>query len=96
MAVKILVKFNWEVGRMGRIESLFVTTQKQLDEIIGKEIYFGEVLGKHSEVYGTLNKEDLSIITDDQEFINKLIAILGKQTISGHNPFHYLREDENE
>jgi hypothetical protein len=53
---KILVKFYWDCGRNGDVEGLFITTKKELKYAIGKQIYFGEILGKHSEVYGILKK----------------------------------------
>jgi hypothetical protein len=31
--------------------------------LLGREIYFGEI-GKHSEVYGTLDNSDMTIITN--------------------------------
>ena len=57
-----------------------------------KEIYFGEVLGKHSEIFSPLEENDLTVITDDQGFIDKLIEIIGSNTISGYNPLDYYDE----
>lgn len=47
--------------------------------ILGKEIYFGEIAGKHSEVYNTLDENDILIITDKKE-ISKFL----KDFPSGH------------
>jgi hypothetical protein len=35
--------------------------------LLGREIYFGEIEGKHSEVYGTLDNSDMTIITNKKE-----------------------------
>lgn len=95
---KKLWQFYWNCGRMGDLEGLFVATQEEIDIILGEEIYFGEVLGKHSEIYGTLAKEDLTLKSDDEEFITKLQEVLGvERTISGFNPFDYWeRVDDDE
>jgi hypothetical protein len=89
--MKLLVSFLWDVGRMGAVEGLFITTQEELDKAYGKQVYFGEILGKHSEVQGTLSPEDIKVKSDDQDFIAKLEELLGKN-ISGYNPLQYLEE----
>lgn len=89
-----LYKFHWDVGRMGQVEGLFIAESKDIDDLIGKEIYFGEILGKHSEVYGELRKEDIEIITSDQDVIESLGDSFGSKTISGYNPLDYYEEEE--
>lgn len=93
---KILVEFYWDCGRQGSLDGLFVTTPEALAGLYGKEVYFGEVLGKHSEIVGTIEVEDFTLKSDDPAFIDKLVEIIGSDTISGFNPFHYLNEDEDE
>lgn len=92
---QILVKFSWDLRRMGRVEGLFVTTKAELDAAMGSEIDFGEALGKHSEVVGTLDPEDVKIISTDQDKIAWLVEICGT-TVSGRNPLNYLAEVEIE
>lgn len=77
--MKILVSFHWDCGRAGDVESLFVCDKALLDKSIGKHVYFGEILGKHSEVYGTLEKGHVQIVSDDQEKIEWLIAVTKTQ-----------------
>lgn len=98
MTKKLLWQFYWDCGRMGDLEGLFIASQEEIDLILGEEIYFGEVLGKHSEIHGTLAKEDLILKSDDEEFITKLQEALGvERTISGFNPFDYWeRVDDDE
>jgi len=84
-----LYKFYWDCGRMGCLESLFVADEKDIKRIMGKEIYFGEVLGKHSEICGEIEECDITIKSEDPEFIDKLVEIIGDTTISGHNPISY-------
>jgi hypothetical protein len=52
-------------------EEIIVLTQAQYDTLnnnIGTEIYIGEWEGKHSEVSGTIEKEDFKVIECSQEF----------------------------
>ncbi len=95
--MKKLYSFHWDCGRMGDIEGLFIAEESRVNDMIGNEIYFGEVLGKHSDIYGTLDEEDLVIKSDDQDFITKLEDVLDvdeRGTISGFNPFDYYEEEE--
>lgn len=91
MSKRILVEFFWDCGRMGDVIGLFVTTQKDLDEAYGKEVYFGEILGKHSDVYGTFEEKDIKVISEDSIFIEQLTHLLGDD-ISGYNPLNYIFE----
>jgi hypothetical protein len=92
-----LYKFNWDCGRNGALDGIFTAESDEIEKLIGKMIYFGEVLGKHSEVYGTLDAEDLTVMSDDPVFISKFIEIMGTGTVSGFNPLDYYDpEDEDE
>lgn len=57
------------------------------EKIIGLDVYFGEILGKHSEVSGTLAREDFAVVTEDQEFIQKWLDL---EINAGYNPLHYI------
>ena len=90
--MKKLYKFYWYCGRMGGLDGLFVAEELEVQKLVGKEIRFGEVLGKHSDVHGIFSESDLEVKTDDQDFISKLVKIVGNDTISGFNPFDYYVE----
>lgn len=91
-----LYKFYWDCGRQGDICGLFVADEQEVNDALGKKVYFGEVLGKFSEIYGTLEEKDLTVKTDDQEFIEKLESVIGDKTISGHNPLHHIDQDDED
>jgi hypothetical protein len=92
---KVLVAFQWDCGRMGNVNGLFVTTTEELETLYGKEVYFGEILGKHSEIVGTVDRGDITVKATDPVFIDKLVEVMdGRLTISGYNPFDYLEEDD--
>lgn len=97
MKVKLLVKFYQDFGRSGELEGLFVVNKDQYDRAIADQpsAYFGEALGKHSEVECVLSEENLTIQDADQPFITRLVRIAGSETISGYNPFDYLADDDN-
>lgn len=94
--MKVIAKFHWDCGRMGEVDGLFVADKADLEAAYGKQVYFGEILGKHSEVYGELGTDAVTILTEDQDFIAKFIEIMGDGTISGYNPLEYLSEEADE
>ena len=95
MTKKLLVQFFWDWGRMGNVDGIFVTTQEELIKFYGKKVYFGEILGEHSDVQGTLEETDITVLSDDQEFIAKFVEIVGENP-SGYNPLDYIQFDEEE
>ena len=40
-----LYSFHWDCGRSGALDGLFVAAEDQVESVIGKRLYFGEVLG---------------------------------------------------
>lgn len=90
MSDKYLWKFEWDCGRQGDLEGLFVATEQEVKDLIGRKAYFGEVLGKHSEVEGTIEEGDIKKVDLDSETVEKVTAILG-DTWSGFNPLEYAR-----
>ena len=91
MTKKLLVQFYWDCGRMGDLEGLFITTEDELKSWYGREAYFGEVLGKHSEI----DESDFMIKSDDQEFIAKIEELLGEH-LSGFYPGDYISDTDDE
>lgn len=94
--MKVIAKYQESFGRMGGLSGIFVCDKEELEAAYGKEAYFGEVLGKHSEIYTTVDPESISVLSDDQQFIEQFCRIVGDGTVSGFNPLDYLREDKDE
>ncbi|WP_297639644.1 hypothetical protein [uncultured Clostridium sp.] len=92
--MKKLYKFYWDCGRQGEVEGVFIADETELENAIGENIYFGEILGKHSEVYGVLEKEDIEEIKVSKNTLEELEKILGN-SISGYNPLGYVRYECN-
>lgn len=82
-----IFRYYEHFGRAGDLEGIFVATQEEIDEA-PDDVYFGEVLGKHSEVYTDEWKDHVTVLTDDQEFIAKALAygLCG----TGYNPLDYF------
>ncbi len=92
----ILVKYKKDCGKMGFVDGLFVCTEEELKSLYGRQVEFGEILGKHSCVRIIFAEKDLIVLTEDQEFIYKLVTLIGKKSISGYNPLSYLPEEEDQ
>lgn len=88
--MKKLYRFYWDCRRMGDVRGLFVADEADVEAAIGKHVYFGEILGKHSEICGTLDRKDLEVVTDDQDFIEKFVRF--GCSGSGYNPLTYIEE----
>ncbi len=86
-----LWKFSEDYGRMGTVEGLFIATEEEVDKfLVGTEICFGEILGKHSEVSISFEKKDFRCLDVPESTIQELFKVLGRRRIGGYNPFEYL------
>lgn len=90
-----LYQFYVDCGRMGSLDGLFIATQEEVDKAIGKHVYFGEVLGKHSEVEGELYAHEITLVSSDQEKVCWLLDLLGS-CVSGFNPLEYISDSEDD
>lgn len=72
----VILSFYWERRSENIYESRVYpreTAEKIMEMMLDKQIYFGEIEGKHSDVYGTLDDDDVEIIIDKdkvKEFIS--------------------------
>ena len=76
----------WEMldgGDYAYTGGLFKATDEEIESLIGKEIYFGEIEGKHSEVVYVMEKDDFKLISDNP-------AVVAAVPEVGINPLHYL------
>lgn len=86
--MKKLYKFYLDCGRMGHLEGVFVAECCEVRDAIGKRYNFGEALGKHSQIDGTLEEKDITVVTDDKTVINVITEHLDGSV--GRNPLNYL------
>ena len=87
--MKKMYKFFWDCGRMGKVESVFIAEENDVKNIIGKEVYFGDILGKYSEVCGIIEVGDVIEIKVSPITVEEMEKIIGS-TISGYNPLAYM------
>jgi len=86
-----LYRFHWDCGRMGEIYGLFYATGEEINDALNQELYLGEILGKHSDVHGVIESEDLELITNDPS----TIEVLQNHNLTlGINPLEYLEEPD--
>lgn len=93
--MKGLYKLHIDCGRQGEVDGLFISDMEDMHLLVtsGTTVYFGEILGKHSEVYGELKEKDYTFVTNDKDVIN---LVESYDLESGYNPFDYLDEDWKE
>ena len=86
---KAIYKLHFDCRRMGVLLGIFVADKDEMNELIksGKEIYFGEVLGKHSEISGPIEEGDLTLVTDDPAIVEIFVKY---DMETGYNPFNYI------
>lgn len=85
-----LYKFEFDCGRQGYLSGAFIAEADEIASLVGQDVYFGEVLGKHSEIYGVIEEGDIMLVTDDPQVVATLKAV---NFGSGHNPLQYLEEE---
>ena len=90
MSDSAIYKFYWDCGRMGDVSSVFAASKSRVAEVMGKTIYFGEILGKHSEIYGPLDPIDITLVTDDPVVVDLFIE---HKLECGYNPLRYVQEE---
>jgi hypothetical protein len=67
----ILYRWSASFGRMGHLNGISLCTASKLRRAAGHVVFFGEVLGKHSEVFYEVDEADFYALTSDQDFISK-------------------------
>ena len=94
-----LFKFEWDCGRQGNLRGMFLAEQSEIDGLMGQNIVFGEVLGKHSYIEGILEEEDLEEVelqTGDIDVLKRVFDLPQGGTIQGYNPLDYDWEEDDE
>lgn len=93
MATKGIYRFGFDCGPMGSLAGVFIATDEEVSAAIGKRAYFGEVLGKHSEISGEIYDGHITLVTID----SLAVEIVEKHELtSGFNPLEYIDSDEDE
>jgi hypothetical protein len=90
--------------RNGTLYVLFIAKRETVQEALGQEVYFGEVLGKHSEISGLLDDGDIRELTTDPQQVALFKQLFRVQEegekdpqgidLLGYNPLRYLTAEE--
>lgn len=94
--MKALCRLNFDCGRQGSLEGIFIADTEDVKYLKENNIcvYFGEVLGKHSEIYGSIAENEIEVITTEENVVD-IVEKYGLST--GYNPFEYnLCESETD
>ena len=72
----VLMTIEWNGGRAfdgikEQIVLKYDNAIKLKDIIVGLEVYFGEIAGKHSDIYGTIEEDEITIGGDVVKFLQK-------------------------
>jgi len=86
--MKAVYRMKIDCGRQGELEGVFIADKEDVKILIESkiEVYFGEVLGKHSEVFGIIEESELEMVTDNEEVIK---VMQDNFLSSGLDPFAY-------
>ena len=88
----VLVNYYEDFGRSGILEGMFICTKGELESLNGEYIVFGEVLGKHSDVYSDEVYQHCKIKETTKTEMDMLVKLFGVGSISGYYPFDYIEE----
>lgn len=91
--MKGIYKFYCDCGSMGSLSGVFVADSEDIQNLIGSSVDFGEVLGRHSDISGEIEKDEIIFVTDDANIV-ELFEKFDLET--GYNPFDYLVEYEDD
>lgn len=93
--MKGLYKFIGDCGRHGCLYGMFIAQEDDVKKLLESkmELYFGEVLGKHSDICYIVGKRDFTLISDNPD----LISLCEQNNIQiGFNPVEMWKEQIGE
>lgn len=72
-----LYRLSKYFGRSGELDEVFVCSEELMEEMMGEDLYFSDVLGKHSEVSMTVDEDCIQKVEDDPAFVFRFVEIFG-------------------
>ena len=90
---RCIYRFHQFFGRMGDLYGVFLARPEDVAAAMGRRAYFGEVLGKHSEVWCDIDAENVTMVSDSPEAV-RVVAELG--LTSGYNPLSYCNAEDGQ
>lgn len=90
-----LYQYHEDYGRMGSIEGLLILTDEQIEKYKNAELWWDELLGKHSEGYFNFSDETLIPLDIPEDIVEILYKKLGN-VLSGPFDLEYFDEQIQE
>ena len=81
-----LWKFEWP-SNYSFIGGLFKATDEEVESLIGKRVSLGEADGKHSCVYGTVERGEIRLVSDNPVVVDAVPNF-------GYDPMEYVDDEE--
>lgn len=91
---KYIYKMKIDCGRDGVIKSTFISTENEMNALIGRPAIFFEPFGKHSEISGELESNHFERVDCTEEAV-KVVEDLGILPV-GFYPFDAALEEDND
>ena len=85
MEDKNVYRFHANFRRFGKLEGIFTATPEDVEEKIGEHLYYGEVLGKHSEIQLDLKEKHINLVSEDSEDVETIERLFDGSF--GHTPW---------
>jgi hypothetical protein len=72
---------------MGCLDGIVCREKEEVASVTGREVHFGEALGKHSDCSWTIEDGEIEMVTDDPQ----AIEIFEKYSLgTGYDPLDFL------
>lgn len=91
---KELYKFEVRVGD-ATISGMFISTEEEVADLYGKELYFGNILGPESEIAVEMDSDLFLKLDVSENVIEELEQNCGTSVV-GYNPFDYVTMKETD
>ena len=93
MSKRAIYKFRGDFGRMGSLRGVFTAMPEEVADVVGRDLRFGEALGKHSNVCGIMEATDFAFVSDD----DALVELFDKHGLAtGANPVNVAASNAEE
>ena len=90
--MKGVYRYELDCGRMGAIESVFIASHADVEKAKTLRLYFGEVLGKHSEISDDGGEGTWTLLSGDPSVVR---VVEQYELSSGPNPLNCVEENED-
>lgn len=84
-----IYRFSYYCGRMGTVSGIFVAPKEAVNRLYGQTVFFGEVLGKHSNISAEITENNLMLVDDRYDHVCMFTEL---NLTNGINPLEFVSE----